>query len=315
MAVVVQPGSGDILQFLKAGIMEVPDVLVVTKADLGAPADRARRDLHQALGAVGPAACRCWPCRRSRRHGSGGAGRRARRAARAVGPGASGGCALAASPPCASCAAEHGERALRSLGGRREAERLLAGQDPSTGTAALVALLEEAIGRVKLARQIALLVAVSWSPPSWRSSPARPTSAWPWASPRSCSRSRSWRSDPRLSAQAQGRASNASAAARSSGVFTLRTIAAGSATCTGSSASTVRVSGASGGAAAQHVERRRGVQGESGLEYRRPRTPRQRAPCPRPGAASGRRPKSRTACRPRTRARVPRRSRARARCP
>ena len=35
IAVVVQPGSGDVLQFLKAGIMEVPDVLVVTKADLG----------------------------------------------------------------------------------------------------------------------------------------------------------------------------------------------------------------------------------------------------------------------------------------
>ena len=34
-AVVVQPGSGDALQFLKSGIMEVPDVLVVTKADLG----------------------------------------------------------------------------------------------------------------------------------------------------------------------------------------------------------------------------------------------------------------------------------------
>src|SRR4029079_12642405 len=34
VAVIVQPGSGDVLQFLKAGIMEVPDVLVVTKADL-----------------------------------------------------------------------------------------------------------------------------------------------------------------------------------------------------------------------------------------------------------------------------------------
>ena len=38
VAVIVQPGSGDALQFLKAGIMEVPDVLVVTKADLGAVA-------------------------------------------------------------------------------------------------------------------------------------------------------------------------------------------------------------------------------------------------------------------------------------
>ena len=49
VAVVVQPGSGDTLQFLKAGIMEVPDVLVVTKADLGDVALNARRDLSQAL--------------------------------------------------------------------------------------------------------------------------------------------------------------------------------------------------------------------------------------------------------------------------
>ena len=34
----VQPGSGDALQFMKAGIMEVPDLVLVTKADLGAPA-------------------------------------------------------------------------------------------------------------------------------------------------------------------------------------------------------------------------------------------------------------------------------------
>src|SRR5919107_718252 len=51
-AVVVQPASGDTLQFLKAGIMEVPDVLVVTKADLGDVALRARRDLAQALRAL-----------------------------------------------------------------------------------------------------------------------------------------------------------------------------------------------------------------------------------------------------------------------
>jgi LAO/AO transport system kinase len=53
VAVVVQPGSGDTLQFLKAGIMEVPDVLVVTKADMGDTAMRARRDLAAALRAVG----------------------------------------------------------------------------------------------------------------------------------------------------------------------------------------------------------------------------------------------------------------------
>ena len=56
VAVVVQPGSGDVLQFLKAGIMEVPDVLVVTKADLGAVAERAVRDLRAALRALGDGA-------------------------------------------------------------------------------------------------------------------------------------------------------------------------------------------------------------------------------------------------------------------
>ncbi|MGI8622070.1 MAG: GTP-binding protein [Solirubrobacteraceae bacterium] len=53
VAVVVQPGSGDTLQFLKAGIMEVPDVLVVTKADLGEVAVPAQRDLAQALASLG----------------------------------------------------------------------------------------------------------------------------------------------------------------------------------------------------------------------------------------------------------------------
>src|ERR671932_825991 len=53
VAVIVQPGSGDVLQFLKAGIMEIPDVLVVTKADLGDVALRARRDLHAALRSLG----------------------------------------------------------------------------------------------------------------------------------------------------------------------------------------------------------------------------------------------------------------------
>ena len=42
VVVVVQPGAGDALQFLKSGIMEIPDVLVVTKADLGQLAISAR---------------------------------------------------------------------------------------------------------------------------------------------------------------------------------------------------------------------------------------------------------------------------------
>ena len=45
----IQPASGDSLQFMKAGIMEVPDLAVVTKADLGLPARRAAADLRTAL--------------------------------------------------------------------------------------------------------------------------------------------------------------------------------------------------------------------------------------------------------------------------
>lgn len=46
----VQPGSGDALQFMKAGIMEWPDVICVTKADTGALAHRAKADVEGALG-------------------------------------------------------------------------------------------------------------------------------------------------------------------------------------------------------------------------------------------------------------------------
>ena len=146
IAVVVQPGSGDTLQFLKAGIMEVPDVLVVTKADLGDVAKRARRDLEQALKALGSAripvvsvssvppasgidelieaidahrASLDLPATRLR----------ARR--------------LAA---LAEFISERGEGALRALGGRREAERLLADQAPELEVPALVAALERKAG-------------------------------------------------------------------------------------------------------------------------------------------------------------------------
>ncbi|MGX1305616.1 LAO/AO transport system kinase [Amorphus suaedae] len=45
----VQPGSGDSLQFMKAGVMELPDVIAVTKSDLGVAARRARADVEGAL--------------------------------------------------------------------------------------------------------------------------------------------------------------------------------------------------------------------------------------------------------------------------
>jgi LAO/AO transport system kinase len=146
VAVVVQPASGDVLQFLKAGIMEVPDVLVVTKADLGAPAERARRDLEQALAAVGsadvpvlavssvaPAAgieelADALAAQRSRVD----LGARRLRSRR-----------LSA---LRELVAERGERGLRELGGRRAAERLLAQQDPGAATGDLVRVLERRIG-------------------------------------------------------------------------------------------------------------------------------------------------------------------------
>ncbi len=52
-AVVVQPASGDVLQFLKAGLMEVFDLLVVNKSDLGLAAEKAVSDLRTALRVIG----------------------------------------------------------------------------------------------------------------------------------------------------------------------------------------------------------------------------------------------------------------------
>ncbi|WP_420332734.1 ArgK/MeaB family GTPase [Roseibium sp.] len=45
----IQPGSGDSLQFMKAGIMELPDLVAVTKSDLGTLARRASSDVTGAL--------------------------------------------------------------------------------------------------------------------------------------------------------------------------------------------------------------------------------------------------------------------------
>lgn len=47
---VVQPGAGDLLQFMKAGILELPDVFAVNKADLGEIARRTARELEAGVG-------------------------------------------------------------------------------------------------------------------------------------------------------------------------------------------------------------------------------------------------------------------------
>ncbi len=145
VAVVVQPGSGDTLQFLKAGIMEVPDVLVVTKADLGDVAAAARaatwprrcaslgRARHAGAGRLVAAAAE-----RHRR-----AGRRARRPPRPARPGRRAAPRARRLAALAEFAAEHGERGLRALGGRRAAERLLTEEEPDADMATMLARLEE----------------------------------------------------------------------------------------------------------------------------------------------------------------------------
>ena len=57
----VQPGSGDSLQFMKAGIVEIPHIAVVTKADMGTAAQRALSDLTGALSLS--TAGGAWPTR------------------------------------------------------------------------------------------------------------------------------------------------------------------------------------------------------------------------------------------------------------
>lgn len=49
----IQPGSGDSLQFMKAGVMELPDVIVVTKADMTEVARRAASEVAGALSLSG----------------------------------------------------------------------------------------------------------------------------------------------------------------------------------------------------------------------------------------------------------------------
>jgi LAO/AO transport system kinase len=142
VAVVVQPGSGDALQFLKSGIMEIPDVLVVTKSDLGLVAQRALRDLRAALRSLGArgtevVAVSSIPPPQGfdalvaalDAHRAGLDLEAARTRARRLGA-------------LADFVAEHGQRGLRALGGRRSAERWLAEQDGGLAGPELVAALE-----------------------------------------------------------------------------------------------------------------------------------------------------------------------------
>ncbi len=56
---VAQPGAGDMLQFMKAGVLELPDLFVVNKADLGPVAERTANELQSGLG-LGEAGLADW---------------------------------------------------------------------------------------------------------------------------------------------------------------------------------------------------------------------------------------------------------------
>lgn len=51
----IQPASGDSLQFMKAGVMELPDIIVVTKSDMTEVARRAASEVAGALSLSGAA--------------------------------------------------------------------------------------------------------------------------------------------------------------------------------------------------------------------------------------------------------------------
>lgn len=124
--------------------MEVPDVLVVTKDDLGEVARRAQRDLRAALAALGSghipvlAVSSIAPTTGieelvgalEAHRGRTDLHERRVRSRR-----------LSA---LREFVAEHGEGALRKVGGRREAERFLGEQSPERSVSDLVRALESA---------------------------------------------------------------------------------------------------------------------------------------------------------------------------
>lgn len=155
VVLVIQPGSGDVLQFLKSGIMEIPDVLVVTKADLGQVATRSRRDLSAALRSLGvrreqgPVRSRVIAVS-SLAPTSGFDELVQQLAQRWRELQADGGTLLAArrsqarrASALADFAREHGERGMSALGGRRGVTALLAGLSPDMDVPSLVRALEQ----------------------------------------------------------------------------------------------------------------------------------------------------------------------------
>jgi LAO/AO transport system kinase len=145
VVVVVQPGGGDALQFLKSGIMEIPDVLLVSKSDLGQIAMRTRREVSAALRSLGSSSTRVLavsalaPTRGIEELVAALDEHRAeldlpqrRLQTRRAGA-------------LRDFAVEHGERGMRALGGRRAAEALLQRQDTGLSAPELVGALERSL--------------------------------------------------------------------------------------------------------------------------------------------------------------------------
>jgi LAO/AO transport system kinase len=142
VVVIVQPASGDVLQFIKSGVMEIPDILVVTKLDLGSIAGNAANDLRSALKTLGASTPVLLVSSLSPARGIdelidateahfGGADLAERRAR------------VRRLAALDAFTQENGERGLRALDGRRAAEKLLATQDPALGHRELRQFLDE----------------------------------------------------------------------------------------------------------------------------------------------------------------------------
>lgn len=147
VVVVVQPGSGDVLQFIKSGIMEIPDVLVVTKADLGEIALRTRRDLSAALRSLGSRATPVIAVSSLPPMSEFDALAQALEQRRLALDLKARRTQVRLAGALRDFALEHGDRGLRAVGGRSAATRLLESCDPGMSEAQLAAALEDEMRR------------------------------------------------------------------------------------------------------------------------------------------------------------------------
>ena len=151
---VASPGTGDWLQFMKAGVLEAPDVFVVNKADLGAAPARRPASSRAVSGSAMPAAPSPSPAGApgdpglgARRHGD----RRARRRLRCAPPGARATADALAARRRHSCESwvldglerRYGSFGLERCGGREALRARLAARGAASSFALLASLGRE----------------------------------------------------------------------------------------------------------------------------------------------------------------------------